>query len=72
MDSNATDQLNAAHEATSASLQTLDISVTIVALVFVILRFLSRWQRHLKIGVDDYLIAVALVGISDSNLQMMS
>jgi hypothetical protein len=71
MASNATDPINAAHEATSAHLRALDVSVTAIALVFVVLRFLSRWQRHLAIGVDDYLIAVALVGMQYSNPQMM-
>ena len=70
MASNTTDQVIAAHEATSARLRAIDISVTVVTVVFVLLRFLSRWQRHLKIGVDDYLIAIALVGLQSSNPQM--
>jgi hypothetical protein len=64
---NAVDQIRAVHKATSADLRAIDISVTAIAVVFVVLRFLSRWQRHVKIGVDDYLIAVSLVGIQYSN-----
>ena len=53
MASSMTVQVGAAHQATNEHLRALDVSVTAVALAFVILRFLSRWQRHLKIGVDD-------------------
>lgn len=37
------------------------ISMTILAVVFVILRFLSRWKKALRPGLDDYLIVIALL-----------
>lgn len=37
------------------------IAVTILAAVFVVLRFLARWKKGLKIGVDDYTLVVGLV-----------
>ena len=61
MASSTTDGTHVVHKATSAELRTTDIGVTAMAVVFVVLRFLSRWQRHARFGADDYLIAVSLV-----------
>ncbi|KAJ5186751.1 hypothetical protein N7449_011515 [Penicillium cf. viridicatum] len=37
------------------------IAMTVLGVVFVILRFLARWKKALKPGPDDYVILVALV-----------
>jgi hypothetical protein len=37
------------------------ISMTALGVVFVILRFLSRWKKGLRIGADDYVILLSLV-----------
>ncbi|KAJ5772747.1 hypothetical protein N7457_007643 [Penicillium paradoxum] len=49
------------HESFQASWQAGTITMTILAVLFVILRFLARWKKSLKPGWDDYLIVVALV-----------
>jgi hypothetical protein len=35
--------------------------MTALGVVFVILRFLSRWKKGLRIGADDYVILLSLV-----------
>ncbi|KAJ6035303.1 uncharacterized protein N7446_010062 [Penicillium canescens] len=37
------------------------ISMTVLGVVFVILRFLARWKKGLRIGADDYVILLSLV-----------
>lgn len=37
------------------------IAMTVLGVVFVILRFLARWKKSLKLGPDDYVILAALV-----------
>jgi hypothetical protein len=37
-------------------------SMTALGVVFVILRFLARWKKGLRIGADDYVILLSLVG----------
>ncbi|KAJ6038829.1 hypothetical protein N7499_003728 [Penicillium canescens] len=36
------------------------ISMTVLGVVFVILRFLARWKKGLRIGADDYVILLSL------------
>ncbi|KUL92522.1 hypothetical protein ZTR_02635 [Talaromyces verruculosus] len=40
------------------------ISMTVLAVVFIILRFLARWKQGLRIGVDDYAIVLSLLLLS--------
>jgi hypothetical protein len=47
--------------ATSAQLRATDVGVTVMAVVFVILRFTARWRRKVPIGLDDHLIVVSMV-----------
>jgi hypothetical protein len=37
------------------------ISMTVLGVIFVILRFLARWKKGLQIGPDDYVILLSLV-----------
>ncbi|KAJ5951566.1 uncharacterized protein N7479_009979 [Penicillium vulpinum] len=37
------------------------IAMTILGILFVILRFLARWKKSLKPGLDDYVILAALI-----------
>ncbi|KAJ5159300.1 uncharacterized protein N7500_008951 [Penicillium coprophilum] len=37
------------------------IAMTVLGIVFVILRFLARWKKSLKPGLDDYMIMAALI-----------
>ena len=37
------------------------ISMTVLAVVFIILRFLARWKQGVHIGADDYAIVLSLV-----------
>lgn len=39
----------------------LSVAFTIVAAVFVILRFVGRWRQVVRFGVDDWLIVAAWV-----------
>lgn len=37
------------------------IAMTVLGVLFVILRLLARWKKSLKPGLDDYVIMAALV-----------
>jgi hypothetical protein len=37
------------------------IAMTVLGVLFVILRFLARWKKSLKPGLDDYTIMAALL-----------
>lgn len=39
------------------------IAMLVVAIVAVVLRFLSRWKKALRIGWDDYTVVAALVSL---------
>jgi hypothetical protein len=56
-----TNETQVAHKAASADLRATDIGVTVMATVFVALRFASRWVRRVAIGPDDWLILGSLV-----------
>lgn len=43
-----------------ANTRNLSIVFTVVAAVFVCLRFIARWRQAVRIGIDDWLILVAL------------
>ncbi|KAL1970434.1 hypothetical protein VTN77DRAFT_4078 [Rasamsonia byssochlamydoides] len=48
------------HESQQAQLRRTTIAVFALAALFVILRFIARLKKGLRIGVDDYTIVVAL------------
>lgn len=54
-------ELLASQAATSAQIRATDIGVTVMAVVFVALRFLSRWIKAAGFGWDDWLILASLV-----------
>jgi hypothetical protein len=54
-------ELLASQAATSAQIRATDIGVAIMAVVFVALRFLSRWIKAAGFGWDDWLILASLV-----------
>lgn len=68
-------ELLASQAATSAQIRATDIGVTVMAVVFVALRFLSRWIKAAGFGWDDWLILASLVSnmmniagfVTDSN-----
>lgn len=35
--------------------------MTVLAVLFVVLRFLARWKKALKPGIDDWMIVAALL-----------
>jgi hypothetical protein len=56
--------IQARRHAMAAELRATDISVTVVALFIVILRFWARLKSVAGIGWDDWLIVQATVGYS--------
>lgn len=50
------------NESQQPQLRRETIAVTVLAAVFVILRFISRFKKGLNFGIDDYTIVLALVG----------
>ena len=58
----------ARRNAMAAELRATDISVTVVALCFVFLRFWARLKSLAGIGWDDWLIVVATVGFSCTDM----
>ncbi|KAL4944497.1 hypothetical protein BDV06DRAFT_233191 [Aspergillus oleicola] len=48
------------HESRQGEFRTATIAMTVLATAFVALRFLARWKKGLKIGIDDFGILVSL------------
>lgn len=57
----ATEDVLEKHAAMSSELRATDIGVTVMAVVFVALRFLARKQRGVGIWWDDYLTLASTV-----------
>lgn len=49
-------------------LRNIDITIVVLATVFVGLRFFSRWKAGVHYGVDDYTLLLALVRRMSSSL----
>ncbi|KAF3396161.1 hypothetical protein F1880_007287 [Penicillium rolfsii] len=52
------------HESRQGEYRAGTISMTALGVVFVILRFLARWKKGLRIGADDYVILLSLLLMS--------
>ncbi|KAJ5335593.1 hypothetical protein N7452_007996 [Penicillium brevicompactum] len=49
------------HESNQRTFRATTIAMAVLAVVFTALRFLARWKKGLRPGVDDYMLVVALL-----------
>ncbi|CAG8048755.1 unnamed protein product [Penicillium olsonii] len=49
------------NDGTQRSFRATTIAMAVLAVVFTLFRFLARWKKGLRPGVDDYVLVVALV-----------
>lgn len=49
------------HESNQRTFRATTIAMAVLAVVFTALRFLARWKKGLRPGIDDYMLVVALV-----------
>lgn len=48
-------------ESRQGNIRTMMIVFPILAACFVVLRFLARWKRGMRLGIDDWLLLIGMV-----------